>query len=237
MSRGVPALALSSKLQGEAEEVGKVLTAIAMDASSWSFGALPLLPAPAREASARPALGSDGPNAGCSDSSKAAPCVGVRAALLVGGETTVTMRCAAGAAGVGGRNQHLALAMLVALRDAGLHLPRPAAGGGEDGEGARDVAILALGTDGSDGPTDAAGVLVPSARSHLQAAAAAGLDLSGFLRRYDAYSYFTLMDAVMRGAGAAIHTQDGIVLRPGGLVVTGATGTNVCDIVALLVLE
>src|SRR5206468_4132645 len=61
--------------------------------------------------------------------------------LIFGGETTVTMK--EPPAGPGGRSQELALAAARVLRGA-----------------SRDVALLAAGTDGRDGPTDAAGAIV-----------------------------------------------------------------------------
>ncbi|MCS6946302.1 MAG: DUF4147 domain-containing protein, partial [Steroidobacteraceae bacterium] len=105
--------------------------------------------------------------------------------LLAGGETTVTVR----GPGRGGRNQELALA-------AGLLL-------GADPR----VTLLAAATDGSDGPTDAAGAFwdAESARK----ARAAGLDLAGALERNDSYSVFALL---------------------GDHFVTGPTGTNVMDL-------
>jgi glycerate 2-kinase len=106
--------------------------------------------------------------------------------LLWGGETTVVVR----GDGVGGRNQELALA-------AAVHL-----------DGTEGVALAALGTDGIDGPTPAAGAVVDG--STLERARAAGLDAVGHLRRNDAHT-------LLRAAG--------------DLVVTGPTGTNVNDLV------
>ena len=109
--------------------------------------------------------------------------------LLSGGETTVTLPADHGK---GGRNQEFALA-------AGLYLN--AAVGGDR------WLVLSGGTDGEDGPTDAAGALADSTTFR------AGLDARSFLRRHDAYSFF---DAV------------------GGLIRTGLTQTNVMDVRALL---
>jgi glycerate 2-kinase len=109
------------------------------------------------------------------------------ACVISGGETTVTIR----GEGKGGRNQEFALA--AALDIAGL----------------KDTLILSVGTDGTDGPTDAAGALADGdtvRRSRLSAEEA--------LRNNDAYPYF----------------KD---LRD--LIVTGSTGTNVMDLHIILV--
>ncbi len=111
------------------------------------------------------------------------------ACLVLGGETTVTVR----GDGLGGRNQELALAAALAL------------------DGWPDVLVVTLATDGSDGPTDAAGAIVDgetAARARAQ-----GLDPLDHLARNDAYP---LLNAV------------------GDLIVLGPTGTNVNDLVFLL---
>ncbi len=110
------------------------------------------------------------------------------ACVISGGETTVTM---SNGSGRGGRNQEFALA--AAFDIAGLE----------------DTLILSAGTDGTDGPTDAAGAMADGAtleRAHLSAADA----LSG----HDAYPFFA---------------------DTGDLVITGATGTNVMDLHLILV--
>jgi hydroxypyruvate reductase len=113
-------------------------------------------------------------------------------ALALGGETTVRLT----GDGMGGRNQELALrlAMLAEAR------PMPF-----------DWAFASVGTDGRDGPGDAAGGLVGPGT--IAAIRAAGIDPEDALRRND--STPTLK------AGAA-------------LVMTGATGTNVADLAALI---
>lgn len=110
------------------------------------------------------------------------------AALLFGGETTVTLT----GTGKGGRNQDLALRMALA-----------------DIEG--DWVFLSGGTDGRDGPTDAAGGLV-DAKSKARMADA-GVDALALLENNDAY--------------AALKASD-------DLVITGGTGTNVADVQILL---
>jgi hydroxypyruvate reductase/glycerate 2-kinase len=108
--------------------------------------------------------------------------------VLVGGETTVTL---GDAAGKGGRNQEFVLAAMLAL------------GGGMQG-----VAVLSGGTDGEDGPTDAAGAVATLDTFRR------GRSAADHLARHDAYPFF---DAV------------------GGLIRTGLTGTNVMDVRVVLV--
>jgi glycerate-2-kinase len=74
------------------------------------------------------------------------------------------------------------------------------------------VVVLSGGTDGEDGPTDAAGAVADG--ETLAKATTAGLSVPDHLARHDAYPFF---DAV------------------GGLIRTGLTGTNVTDIRVLLV--
>lgn len=112
-------------------------------------------------------------------------------ALIFGGETTVTL---SGHPGAGGRNQELALA---AARE--IH-------------GRDDVVLLSVGTDGTDGPTDAAGALVDGGT--CERARAAGFSADDALARHDAYALLAA-------------TRD--------LVKTGPTGTNVMDVLVVLV--
>ena len=116
-----------------------------------------------------------------------------RTLLLAGGETTVTLSDVA-APGRGGRSQELALAAALALR----------------GDGR--VTLLAAGTDGSDGPTDAAGACVDGRT--VERGARAGVDAAAALARHDSHSFFA---------------------AEGGLLRTGPTGTNVMDLVLALV--
>jgi hydroxypyruvate reductase len=105
--------------------------------------------------------------------------------LISGGETTVTLR----GKGKGGRNQEFTLAAAIALA------------------GTPGVCILSAGTDGTDGPTDAAGAIAfGSTGSHPEAVVR--------LDDNDAYNLFE---------------------RPGGLIKTGPTGTNVMDVRLILV--
>jgi len=109
--------------------------------------------------------------------------------ILSGGEPTVTLR----GNGKGGRNQELALAAALAVA------------------GLEETVILSAGTDGTDGPTDAAGALADGATALR--ARAAGLDPRRHLEANDAYPLF---DAL------------------GDLVRTGPTQTNVMDVQLVL---
>lgn len=110
------------------------------------------------------------------------------ACLLAGGETTVTLR----GSGLGGRNQELALGAAFLL------------------DGLRGAAVLTLGTDGEDGPTDAAGAIVTG--ETLTRARAMALDAHAFLQNNDSYHFFAAL---------------------GDLIKPGPTGTNVNDLVFL----
>src|SRR5262249_28769758 len=118
--------------------------------------------------------------------------LGPPAGVLSGGETTVALP---EGHGLGGRNQEFVLA-------AALHL---------GAEGLRDVVVLSGGTDGEDGPTDAAGALADEGT--LRRAAEKGLDGPDYLTRHDAYHFFE---------------------ATGDLLRTGLTGTNVMDVRVLL---
>lgn len=112
------------------------------------------------------------------------------ACLISGGETTVTLR----GSGRGGRNQEFALAAALQLA------------------GSEGILACSVGTDGIDGPTDAAGAVADG--STVARGAAAGLDARDHLERNDAYPFFAALD---------------------DLVVTGPTHTNVMDLRLLLV--
>ncbi len=105
--------------------------------------------------------------------------------LIAGGETTVTVR----GKGKGGRNQEFALSAAVEM------------------DGVPGMAVLSCGTDGIDGPTDAAGAYADG--TTISRAAALGLSPGGHLDRNDAYPFLQALS---------------------DLVVTGPTGTNVTDI-------
>jgi glycerate 2-kinase len=111
------------------------------------------------------------------------------ALLVAAGETTVTVQ----GSGRGGRNQELALSAAAGI------------------DGMANVAVASLGTDGQDGPTDAAGGLVNGETA--RALAQHGIDFRAALRRNDAYPALEAVD---------------------GLIRTGPTGTNVSDLVFVL---
>jgi glycerate 2-kinase len=149
---GLRSLVLTSFVEGEAREVGRVLAGVLREV----------------DASAHPL---------------ARPCC-----IVAGGETTVTVR----GQGLGGRNQELCLAAAFPLR------------------GLSNVVLASIGTDGNDGPTDAAGACVDG--TTLDRAAALGLDPASYLANNDSYTFFD---------------------RLGDLIRTGPTNTNVNDLYLL----
>ncbi|MCX7838237.1 MAG: glycerate kinase [Anaerolineae bacterium] len=112
------------------------------------------------------------------------------ACVICGGETTVTLR----GKGKGGRNQEIALAAAIEIA------------------GMSRVVVLSGGTDGTDGPTDAAGAIADS--ETVARATHLGLDARAFLANNDAYHFFQPL---------------------GDLLITGPTGTNVGDVTILMV--
>ncbi len=115
--------------------------------------------------------------------------------LITGGEPTVKLPPTS-QRGRGGRNQQLVLAALERLGDCDR------------------IALASGGTDGEDGPTDAAGAYIDSCIA--VAANSQKLDIAEHLRRCDAYNFFAPL---------------------GGLIVTGPTHTNVCDLRVVVVNE
>lgn len=110
--------------------------------------------------------------------------------LLFAGEPTVKIQ----GTGLGGRNQHLALLVAKLLAD----LP--------------NITFLSGGTDGSDGPTDAAGAVVDSYTSGN--ASSLSLNMDQYINNCDSYHFFR---------------------QEGGLIITGPTQTNVMDLMVLLI--
>ena len=145
---GFNTLLLTTYLQGEAREVGRVLAALG------------------RELALR---GQPLPRPAC---------------VVVGGETTVTLR----GAGLGGRNQELALAAVADLA------------------GLADIALITLATDGGDGPTDAAGAVVTGAT--LDQARRVGLDAAAHLVRNDAYPFFATLGDLLRPGPTQTNVND-----------------------------
>jgi hydroxypyruvate reductase len=117
------------------------------------------------------------------------------AAIIVGGETTVTIR----GKGKGGRNQEMALAFAVELH--------------RITHGSPNIFFLSAGTDGSDGPTDAAGAFVKPALMEKMKTISAHAEAC--LMENDSYHFFR---------------------DTGDLFMTGPTYTNVCDIQILIII-
>lgn len=111
-------------------------------------------------------------------------------AIIAGGETVVHLK----GNGRGGRNQELALAATEQLANM------------------KDTAIFSVGSDGTDGPTDAAGGYVDN--TSLSAFLNKGLDVNAYLDNNDAYN---------------------ALKEIGGLIITGPTGTNVNDVAVVLI--
>lgn len=112
--------------------------------------------------------------------------------LLYGGETTLVVK----KNGLGGRNQHLALYSSLLLRRK------------------KGITLLSAGTDGNDGPTDAAGAVVDFKTS--EDAVALNLDIETYLEQCNSFHFFD---------------------QAGGHVITGPTLTNVMDLIVVIVEE
>jgi len=125
--------------------------------------------------------------------------------LISSGEPTVKL-VAESQRGLGGRNQQLVLAVICRLFED--EVWRTAV---QESPDACRFAFLSGGTDGEDGPTDAAGAFFDGLVLHQ--IAESGIDPGDFLKRNDAYRFFERFDALIK---------------------TGPTGTNVCDIRVLL---
>jgi len=152
--RGYHSLILSTRLQGEAREVGKVLASI------------------------------------CADIHENQHPVAPRAAVVAGGETTVTVH----GKGRGGRNQELVLSAALSIRG------NPA------------ILVSSIGTDGVDGPTDAAGAVADG--STVERGLRRGLDADTYLGENNSHEFFKKLK---------------------DLIDTGPTGTNVNDIFIAIV--
>ena len=112
------------------------------------------------------------------------------ACIISGGETTVAIR----GDGLGGRNQEFALAAAIEI------------------DGLEGVVVLSGGTDGTDGPTDAAGGIVDG--TTVQRARDKGFDARSYLERNDSYPFLKTV---------------------GDLLITGPTLTNVMDLRLVLI--
>jgi hydroxypyruvate reductase len=110
--------------------------------------------------------------------------------VISGGETTVTIK----GKGLGGRNQEFVLAAAIDL------------------DGWNEVVVLSGGTDGTDGPTDAAGAIADGAT--VNRAKTLGMDTELYLNENDSYHFFQKLD---------------------DLLITGPTFTNVMDLRLVMV--
>jgi len=117
--------------------------------------------------------------------------IGRPVCVISGGETTVTIH----GKGLGGRNLEFALSAAI------------------DIAGLKDVVVLSAGTDGTDGPTDAAGAIADG--SSVERAEDMGMYAERFLRENDSYNFFQSL---------------------GDLIITGPTYTNVMDLRLVLVI-
>jgi glycerate-2-kinase len=151
---GIHSMILSTMIEGEAREIGKMIGSIAKELSKYN--------SPIK----KPAV------------------------MIMGGETTVTVR----GDGIGGRNQELALSASESID----RLPK--------------VAVASLGTDGIDGPTNAAGALVDGFTA--KKAQATSLSINEYLSKNDSNTFFRKLGD--------------------GLIITGPTGTNVNDIMIVV---
>jgi len=110
--------------------------------------------------------------------------------LLFGGETTIKVN----GSGTGGRNQHLALYAALLLKNK------------------KGITLLSAGTDGSDGPTSAAGAVVDS--KTREGALALDMTIEKYLTNFDSYYFFE---------------------KAGGHIITGPTMTNVMDLIVVII--
>jgi hydroxypyruvate reductase len=132
---------LTTHLEGEAREVGKVVAALSKDAP-------------------------------------------VNSCLILGGETTVTVR----GDGLGGRNQELALSAALAL------------------DGSAGQVIASFATDGEDGPTEAAGAIVSG--ETVQIAREMGLSARDCLERNDSYHFFHEVGGLLETGQTGTNVND-----------------------------
>jgi len=110
--------------------------------------------------------------------------------LLFGGETTIRIN----GNGTGGRNQHFALSAALMLKDK------------------KGITLLSAGTDGNDGPTNAAGAMVDSTTNEV--ALQLNLNIEKYLQEFDSFHFFQ---------------------KAGGHIITGPTMTNVMDVMIVVV--
>ncbi len=116
--------------------------------------------------------------------------VKIPACVISGGETTVTVK----GKGLGGRNMEYAIQSALLLK------------------GTEGIITASIGTDGTDGPTDAAGAMADG--STVDRARVLGLDINEYIENSDSYHFFKILN---------------------DLIITGPTNTNVMDIRIILV--
>eukprot|EP01138_Halocafeteria_seosinensis_P016439 gb/GECG01016770.1/.p1 GENE.gb/GECG01016770.1/~~gb/GECG01016770.1/.p1 ORF type:complete len:520 (+),score=48.02 gb/GECG01016770.1/:1-1560(+) len=133
--------------------------------------------------------------------------------ILSGGETTVQLPMDHG---LGGRNQHMALRMATELDKKLNRFQHP-------------VIFLSGGTDGTDGPTDAAGAVVWDTLA--RAAKSHGISMREHLERCDSYNFFSRFDE----SSPQTIKSDRWISSLRSLIRTGPTGTNVMDAQIILV--
>jgi len=148
---GYMPLILTSMLEGEAREVGKVIASIIKEVRRTGNPVPPPL------------------------------------ALLIGGETTVTVK----GRGIGGRNQELALSLAIYLK------------------GVKGVAVACLGSDGRDGPTDVAGAVVDG--STYEKATSMGLRPEEFLEENNSYEFFKEVGGHIKTGYTGTNVNDFVV--------------------------
>jgi glycerate 2-kinase len=154
------------------------------------------------------------------------------AAIIAGGETTVTLKTADGGwTGKGGRNQEIGLAAALQLQALQL----------------RNVVLASVGTDGTDGPTDAAGAIVDGGTvDRVEHANQGSYTAQSALQHHDAYTFFNSMEELSPIPSSPTTTSTTISTAHDEtdsdtkfnvlpLVKTGPTGTNVADVCITLV--
>ncbi len=151
---GYHTMVLSTFIEGEAREIGKVFGAIAKEIAEFE----------------RP--------------------LKRKACIIAGGETTVTVK----GKGKGGRCQEFALSAALMIN------------------GIKEASVAGIGTDGTDGPTDAAGAIADG--TTIERAHKMGMDVKAYIENNDSYSLFKKL---------------------GDLIITGPTNTNVNDLYITLV--
>lgn len=147
-SLGYNTLLLTSQIHGEAKEVAKVISAIAIEISKTEK---PIKPP---------------------------------ACLLFGGETTVRIH----GNGIGGRNQEMALACSIYIKD----FP--------------NISVLSAGSDGTDGPTDATGAFVDG--NTYNKAVQYGLEPEKYLKNNDSYTLFKNLDSLFITGPTGTNVMD-----------------------------